>query len=329
MSVIIPCFNQAKFLSEAVRSLQRQKYEYWECVIINDGSTDETKKVAAILAIEDSRVRLISQSNRGLSGARNRGVSETSGLYLQFLDADDLLESRKLDHQVDFLDRHPEVGIVYSDARYFTTEDPHFRGFTLIGDDVLRKETEPWIGPLWSSGRALTALLFERNIMAVNCALVRRAVFGQVGFWDERMNALEDWEFWARCAYRGIRFQHFPILDGLALVRSHRTSMSRDQGRMKRAAIHLRNRLARGLGDTESKLRNFEVGLSLLSNLSRWERIRLSLSLAWANRTKRVFRQFVAFHLRRHPRMRRFAKRFAGLLDASWTAEHSRNISKR
>lgn len=317
VSVVVPCFNQARFLSEAFRSLQAQTHKHWECIIVNDGSTDDTERIARALVATDARVRVINQSNLGLSGARNRGLAETSGSYVQFLDADDLLESRKLEHQVDFLARHPEIGIAYGEARYFTTENPDLRCFSLIGDDVVWKEAQPWIGPLWSSGRTLPEILLERNIMAVNCALVRRKVFEVAGLWDERMKSLEDWEFWARCVFFGIQFQYFEAPNGFALVRSHPGSMSRDRTRMNRAAIRLRIRLAQGLTDPVSKLRNFEVGLSLLSDFCERDEFVQGLFLAWANRCKMVFRRYVAFSLRRHPRALRLVQFLRGLATLS------------
>lgn len=308
VSIIVPCYNQAGYLPEALGSVLGQTFADWECIIVNDGSTDETAKVATALTASDSRVRLISQCNRGLSSARNRGLAEARGQFIQFLDADDLLELRKLEQQTCYLVQHPEVGIVYGEARYFTTENPHLRRFGLVGDNLPWRAEESWIGPLWSSGRPLPEILFERNIMAVNCGLVRREVFDQAGYWDERLVALEDWEFWARCAYLGVVFQYVAIPDGLALVRSHPTSMSRDLARMHRAFIRFRTLLGRRLGDPAFKCRNFEIGAHSLSYIPEREQFRQCLALAWANRCWRVLRPFLAFNLRKYPRILRLGR---------------------
>jgi glycosyltransferase involved in cell wall biosynthesis len=283
VTVIIPCFNQAPFLGEAVRSIQTQTLDDWECIIINDGSTDDAADVSEDLAAADRRVRLVNQANRGLSGARNRGLAEARGRYVQFLDADDRLEARKLEIHATWLSRHPEVGVVYGEARYFTTEDPELRAFGLVGPNRPWKADEPWIGRLWTCGIPLTRTVIERNIMAVNCALVRREVFKAVGGWDESLPALEDWEFWSRCLLKGIGFQYWDGEDGRALVRSHSDSMSRNSIRMLRGAVRLRTLMGPLLVDQESRLKNYRCARGSIAMLPRDERVRSALALASAN----------------------------------------------
>ena len=90
VSVIIPCYNHAHYLCRAVQSVLAQTYADWEAIIVDDGSTDNTREVAT--RFSDPRVRYIYQENRGLSAARNTGISAAQGSYLAFLDADDELE---------------------------------------------------------------------------------------------------------------------------------------------------------------------------------------------------------------------------------------------
>ncbi len=129
VSIIIPCYNQAHFLPDAINSLKSQTMGNWECIIVNDGSTDNTTDVAEKLAQTDTRIRVINQANKGLSGARNSGLKAANGEMLQFLDADDMLERDKLKAQVEFLHANPDIDIVFGDARYFTTEDPELRDY--------------------------------------------------------------------------------------------------------------------------------------------------------------------------------------------------------
>lgn len=100
VSVIIPCFNQAKFLPKAIASLQAQTLEDWECIIVDDGSTDHTAEAASNLALQDGRIRLIQKINGGSASARDLGLQHAQGKYVQFLDADDWLEPEKLARQV-------------------------------------------------------------------------------------------------------------------------------------------------------------------------------------------------------------------------------------
>src|SRR5215218_2770225 len=91
VSVVIPCYNQAHFLDEAIESVLSQSYTNFEVIVVDDGSEDETARVASGYALEDPRVCLIRQQNRGLAGARNRGLAEARGEYVVFLDSDDRL----------------------------------------------------------------------------------------------------------------------------------------------------------------------------------------------------------------------------------------------
>ena len=90
ITVILPAFNAAQFLARAIESVQEQSFADWELLIINDGSTDETLNIASAFEKQDNRIRVISQDNRGLSGARNTGLESTRGNFIQFLDADDI-----------------------------------------------------------------------------------------------------------------------------------------------------------------------------------------------------------------------------------------------
>ena len=109
-SVIIPCYNSAKYLGEAIESVLTQSWPDFEIIIIDDGSTC------------DPRVHYIYQENKGLSGARNTGIRHSSGKYVAFLDADDVFLSHKLEVQLAYLEKHPEVGLVAGGYSRIDTE---------------------------------------------------------------------------------------------------------------------------------------------------------------------------------------------------------------
>jgi glycosyltransferase involved in cell wall biosynthesis len=318
VSVIVPCYNQARFLPEAVASVQAQTYPYWECLIINDGSSDETAETGRALAAADGRVYLITQANRGLSGARNRGLAEAKGQFVQWLDADDCLEPSKLELHAKWLTEHPEVGVVYGDARYFTTENPDLRAFGLLGPGSPWSADEAWIGRLWACGRPLAEVALERNIMAVNCALVRRQVFDSIGGWAESLQALEDWEFWSRCLFEGVRFQYLDGPEAKALVRSHAASMCRDSGLHDRSAVELRILLGPLLPDAKSRLMSYRHGQAALARLPQTQRGRLALRLLRANWCRAVGELVVRDGVRRVPWVRKAFRALRSL--GSWAA---------
>src|SRR5215213_6007654 len=112
VSVVIPCYNQARFLGEAIESILSQGYSDFEVIVVDDGSQDDTEKVASRYATEDSRVKLVRQENRGLAGARNTGLAEARGEYVVFLDSDDRLVGGALEVGVRELGSHPRCAFV-------------------------------------------------------------------------------------------------------------------------------------------------------------------------------------------------------------------------
>src|SRR5688500_7640155 len=100
ISVLIPCFNQGHFLAEALESVSAQSYGHWECLIINNGSKDNTKEVALAFAAKDPRFRFLDHPKPGVSGARNHGLEEARGDLIQFLDADDCIKPTKWHDQL-------------------------------------------------------------------------------------------------------------------------------------------------------------------------------------------------------------------------------------
>src|ERR1041385_7440947 len=114
ISVIMPCYNQAQFLSEAVASLRTQVYAYWECIIVNDGSSDNTAQLGVTLARFDSRVRLINQKILGPAAARNRGLEEAKGQIVHFLDADDYILPEMYEKMIEVFKTQSDAVAAYS-----------------------------------------------------------------------------------------------------------------------------------------------------------------------------------------------------------------------
>ena len=100
VSVIIPAYNQATFIPKAVASLQAQTLDSWECIVVDDGSTDNTAEIVTNIALREPRVRLLQKQNGGSASARDMGLKHAQGEFIQFLDADDTIASNKLEQQV-------------------------------------------------------------------------------------------------------------------------------------------------------------------------------------------------------------------------------------
>ncbi len=224
ISVIIAAHNYARFIEEALDSLRAQTYEHWECVVVDDGSKDDTRKVVARYIENEPRVRYFYQENAGAAAARNLALEHARGDFFQFLDADDLIERRKLEIQSKFLRENENVDICYGSARYFPTDNPTERWFDL------RQMGEPWIAEFTPQDDTL-AVFVTKNI-PVNAALIRRSVIERVGNFAASIKFVEDWDFYFRCAAANLKFQFFDCPETLALIRSHAESITQNSARM-------------------------------------------------------------------------------------------------
>lgn len=189
IAIIVPCYNQGKFLQEALDSVLSQSLQDWELVIVDDGSSDNSATVAKSYVAKDSRIRYVYQENAGPSAARNKGVRLTSAPLIFFLDGDNLIHRELLSRGVMYIKSHNDCTLYYSRAQYFGTRD---------GEFVLN----------YTSYRDL---LVSNSI---DCAcIVRREDFLRIGGFDEQMRGYEDWEFFIRLLYHNDRiFQDTKIL---------------------------------------------------------------------------------------------------------------------
>ncbi len=119
VSVIVPCYKQAHFLNESLQSVLDQTYPHWECIIVNDGSPDNTDEIARRWIEKDSRFKYLKKENGGLSSARNEGIAISLGEFILPLDADDILDADYLTKAVPVLEQNPELGIVSCYTRFF------------------------------------------------------------------------------------------------------------------------------------------------------------------------------------------------------------------
>ena len=238
VSIIVPTHNYGHHLPQALESVRSQSFQDWECIVINDGSTDDTRHVLERFAALDARIRFESQPQQGLAATRNRGLRLSRGRYVQFLDSDDLLHPGKLESHVNVLDGAPGVDVVYGPTMYFddTDADRRLRNGMLVGQTGI---SYPPAGPV--SG--LLDMLVDGNIMTVAAPLVRSSVFDSVGLFDTTLQRLEDWDFWLRCALGGNHFQFAPADEAVALIRVHETSMSAEPTAMVLTELKVRQRM--------------------------------------------------------------------------------------
>lgn len=285
VSVIVPSQDYGRFLPDAIASLQAQTFADWECIVIDDGSTDDTPDIVASLMGRDPRIRYIRRARIGVSAARNAGLAAATAPYVQFLDADDRLEPEKLRVHVEYLDSHERVTIVYGDAATIGTQLSG-KGTQLSGKAISPLE----LGAPTRAGLSAINPLVVRNGLVIHAPLSRRDAIDGVGAFREDMALLEDWELWLRCAMSGAVFAREMREGARALVRVHREGASRDSDRMLEAAVKLRTRIAAELPTESARL-----------NARYLARAQSKLALVHLRRGRR--RQALAEVLRAAPRL--------------------------
>ena len=249
-AVVIPTYNRAHSVGDAIASVLRQTMADLECIVVDDGSTDATP--ALLASIADPRLRVIVGRHAGVAAARNLGVSHAQAPLVAFLDSDDLWRPDKLAHDVAFLDRHPEVDAVFSDLE---KEDggrvyPSFMRETAVFSRLLGDRDYP--DGVALGRREVFLVLLEEVPIKPTALMLRRSAFEKAGRFDETWSSSEDWEFLLRFA-RAHRFGYVDL--PLAVLRVGEDSLHRtDQARGDTAMIRLLLRERRLLrGDREAK----------------------------------------------------------------------------
>ena len=317
VSIIVPCYNYGHFLTETIDSLHAQTFESWECIIVDDGSTDNTEEIARRLTASDTRIQYLRQPNQGQAAARNRGFLISTGMYIQFLDADDLIETRKLEVQVAYLEAHTDVDIVYGELRYFVKDHRTERLYSMFG------QNEPWMPQISGQGKDLVEVLLRLNALGgVSTPLIRRELMVEVGGFDVRLRPVEDWDFWIRCALSNASF-HFLAAEGsMVLGRSHAQSDSKQRRLMLHSTLNMRTKLSAILDVPSWRKLNGDLILSDRSGLAildakSGQRVRGAmqlLRLGWESRDVKYWIYAIVLPIAIAPwsrPLRRFLRRFS------------------
>jgi glycosyltransferase involved in cell wall biosynthesis len=209
VSAVIPTYNRSHYVAQAVVSVLKQTYGTVEIIVVDDGSTDDT---ADVLSPYSGNIHYIYQSNEGVAIARNKGIRAARGELVAFLDADDLWLPRKLEFQMQYLERSKTAGLIHTNALYLdaATGLRHER----------RATVDPYEGECY-------ARLFLGNRITTSSVLLRRECLEKVGAFDEniRKASTEDYDLWIRIA----RYYEFAyVKEPLVLYRLHPNNAVKD-----------------------------------------------------------------------------------------------------
>jgi len=208
-TVVIPCFNQAHFLNDSLSSLIQQTFQDWEAVIVNDGSADDTNDIADLWCNKDSRIKLISTSNMGLSAARNTGIKFSKGNFIALLDADDKFAPTHLDSMLTAFKK--DVDIVFSGYTYFSGDYDNLHVVNL--DKALKFDK-----------------ILHYNIAPPVSVSFKKSALELCGSFDTTLKSAEDWDLWIRFYKSGAKLginQH-----STTFYRISENSMSRQYSTM-------------------------------------------------------------------------------------------------
>ena len=196
VSIVIPAYNCAAFIDEALQSIYQQTYSHWEIIVVDDGSTDAT---SSVLAPHLKRIRYVAQENKGTAAARNAGLRRARGDLIAFLDNDDVWLPEKLQHQVGVMQAWPDCGLVFTDGQTFTEAG-------VRRESVLSPRLDSWLrahatgDPLVAKGCMFRKLLFANEISSASSVMLRREFVEHAGGFDETISTADDYDLWLRVA---------------------------------------------------------------------------------------------------------------------------------
>lgn len=179
LSIIVPCYNSEKYIKETLESIKNQEFQDWECIIVNDGSTDQSENIIKDFIKDDCRFKLISTENNGVGKARNIALQNAQGKYILPIDSDDLLVSDFTQKGIAFLEQYPNKSLFGGSVEYFGEDkEPSVFPCFWINYQFMLKQDTIWVSAIYRKDRAL-----------------------EIGGYNETLEGHEDYEFWIRYLY--------------------------------------------------------------------------------------------------------------------------------
>lgn len=245
VSIIMPIYNTEIFLGAAIRSVLSQTFSSWELLLLDDESPGEAHLIASQFI--DSRIRYLVHPNSGPSFTRNRGIRESRGKYIAFLDSDDIWLPEKLEKQMEVFQSRPDVGVVFSQRD------------TIDQSGVLLPNGYK---PQLYEGMILNQLWVD-NFICMSSAIIRREAIDKIGFFDESLRMSEDFDYWLRVACK-IKFA--AIQESLVQYRLHGDQISKKTDLRNQVCTHVRKRFEKENGEFLSKSARHIANAYILTN---------------------------------------------------------------
>ncbi len=221
VSIVIPTYNYGRFIGELSDNLKGQAHQNWEAIIVDDGSDDDTPKLVKKIRSRDSRFIYLRTGRRGNAAARNLGIDQASGDFVQFLDADDFLSKHKLKDQLNVSDVRKPGLITYSKCKYFLDGKPDklYPDFAMKGAEWMKKQS--------GRGYEMLGSLIKANFTVISSPLISRDFLKKNKlYFSEDLDSKVDWIFWMDCLLAGARFSYVDDDSVVTMIRRHPTSIT-------------------------------------------------------------------------------------------------------
>ena len=251
VSIVMPAYNAQDFIAESIDSVKAQTYANWELIIINDGSTDATGKIAEWHQSQDNRVKVIHQANKKLGAARNAGIKKATGDWIAFLDADDIWLPGKLEQQLHLAADKPDVGLIFTDGVIFYSNTEIIAPYGTVYGTF--------------TGTEMYKLQYTGNYIPVLSVLIKREHIETLGWQDESpyLYGCEDWDYWLRLCLKNVTF--YGMQEKLFRYRRHSANMSNNDSLMRsaKANVLLKNFCSKMLSKQETKVLKSFVDITI------------------------------------------------------------------
>ncbi|MFK7810817.1 MAG: glycosyltransferase family 2 protein [Saprospiraceae bacterium] len=245
VSIIIPCYNYGRYVAQTLDSVLAQTYQNWECLVVDDGSKDNSGEVVKAYEQKDQRITYIYQNNKGLPGARNTGIKAAKGKYFMVLDADDTIQHKKIEAQVTAFENDPSLDFTYAGVRYFIDGKPEELRYSADW------RNRPWALEKSGKGMDLLKYMIISDVILSHQPMIKTETVFEIGLYKEHLKSCEDWEFYLRCMYNDLNIKYVDQPDTLALIRVHPSSMTRNRTVMINHMILVRNMLNEKLSNSK------------------------------------------------------------------------------
>ena len=213
VSVIIPIYNGEKYIKDAIDSVLNQTFQNFEIILINDGSTDKTSEILDIYN-KNNKIKILNiEKNQGQASAINLGIKKSKGKYLAYLDSDDIMLENRLLCQLKYLDKHKNIGLIFSDIGYINQN-----GYSVI------IKTKFFINKKWAKNKCNSNSLLVFNYISRSSVMHRRSCIDVIGDFDEEISGIDDLDMWIRTSEK---FSIAGCQDKLTIRRLHKENISK------------------------------------------------------------------------------------------------------